>query len=221
MMSHETTFLVMAILIISCSQVRGKTGACPIPLDPYRPDLCNVNCVRDNDCSGDQLCCRTVCGGWICINPDYTQVRKSGQCPPKSPAATCKERCWHDGDCANISKCCQTVCGISCQVPDNSTITKPGVCVEVADGFGTCPYDCLYDTQCPNDQKCCNSPCGGKSCMPPLLTPFAKKFGACPAPSSKGICKAICKNDFDCPNKLKCCPTACAGGFVCSRPDKK
>ncbi|KAF4525955.1 hypothetical protein B566_EDAN000746 [Ephemera danica] len=117
-------FFIMTILIVGCSHVGGKTGACP-PMDPNEVGSCGYMCVRDSKCSGDRLCCNTNCerGGRRCELPDYSLVKKPGRCPRGPRNATCAQLCRHDGDCANTTKCCKTSCGTTCQAPDNSTST--------------------------------------------------------------------------------------------------
>ena len=154
-----------------------KPGGCP-PVSPFQcdefplPDKCKSD---DNNCPGDQKCCKGFCGK-SCTNP---RTEKAGRCP-KPPLYTCllhplPNPCKSsDYNCSGRKKCCRGGCGSSCMYP---VPEKSGCCpkppAEQCDQYPL-PDPCSsLDSNCPGLQKCCPGACGN-SCVKPLPLPQDK-----------------------------------------------
>ncbi|CAK1599091.1 unnamed protein product [Parnassius mnemosyne] len=101
--------------------VRCEPGSCPPTLSV---DICEAACGPSEPCNGNQLCCPTVCGGAMCVDPmtkrHFTTLVKKGRCPeyPRGPWV-CSHTCTSDSDCPRTLKCCPNRCGaLTCQKPD-------------------------------------------------------------------------------------------------------
>lgn len=59
----------VVVLVIFCFTLiwaQSKVGDCP---DAKNINICSFTCYQDYHCSGSNKCCRTSCGGLICIPP--------------------------------------------------------------------------------------------------------------------------------------------------------
>ncbi|KAK7789406.1 hypothetical protein R5R35_010266 [Gryllus longicercus] len=108
---------VAALAVLACAPAPAaaqKPGSCPPPAGVH---VCVFKCYDDSDCWGEQKCCKTLCGGSMCINsvsaprprpPGATE----GVCPAISSTPwVCRSRCSSDLECGAGRKCCQHRCG--------------------------------------------------------------------------------------------------------------
>lgn len=53
-----------------------KPGVCPEARGP-----CRVFCMQDGECPGNSKCCRTSCGGRLCLPPTTNEDSYGGESP--------------------------------------------------------------------------------------------------------------------------------------------
>ncbi|KAF5307319.1 hypothetical protein FQR65_LT07035 [Abscondita terminalis] len=93
-----------------------KPGECPVRLNI---PICVMTCPSDLACDGNDKCCRTACGGSVCIQPimnqevpQATPPAPTGVCPAKPTGPwVCTSTCGSDNDCRKPQKCCKNRCG--------------------------------------------------------------------------------------------------------------
>ncbi|KAB0800821.1 hypothetical protein PPYR_06560 [Photinus pyralis] len=219
-----------------------KPGFCPKRLNI---PVCQEICVIDDQCASDGKCCKTDCGGAVCVQPKMETVtqlaiaaqQKPGRCPGRLNIPVCTEACDGDHQCAGDAKCCRTNCyGLVCVDPILDTAPpasqKPGSCPPRLK-LSICTATCANDYSCSGNTKCCHTECGGTVCTqpnaeaiappppPPLPqsppSPPDNSKQQCPAsPSGPWVCTSTCSSDKDCRGKRKCCKNRC-GAHVCTK----
>ncbi|XP_022911597.1 waprin-Phi1-like [Onthophagus taurus] len=119
--------LILILTIITPFVItQEKPGSCPNNLNVK---ICSSLCTSDFGCSGNSKCCKTLCGGSICVSPignESQNGEKFGSCPIPSGPWVCSSRCGSDSDCRGKKKCCKNRCGaMACFNPDLPQIQAP------------------------------------------------------------------------------------------------
>lgn len=58
--------LFIVVAVSACVLAQRKPGDCPPPVEI---GICQNTCLMDFECTGNMKCCRTSCGGSVCLRP--------------------------------------------------------------------------------------------------------------------------------------------------------
>ncbi|KAK7108363.1 keratin-associated protein 10-4-like [Littorina saxatilis] len=144
-----------------CCEIVEKSGQCPVPA-AGEIGICANTCASDQDCGGEQKCCRNGCGATVCQSP--VTPNPSGTCDTMNcePNQTCE---MLYPPCAPGSTRCDPI--PTCVDKKEKTGECPAV-VNDGNSFGVCAFMCDSDADCRGDEKCCKNECGGMACKDPV-----------------------------------------------------
>ncbi|KAL8613702.1 hypothetical protein ACOMHN_029794 [Nucella lapillus] len=172
---------------------KDKPGHCPRIYLLICPKRSVKPCQNDQQCPGDEKCCKDNCGNTAC----------------RDPLPSCKNTRCKPG----------TKCIISGGKPTCIPITKPGICLAFPCALPPpfppmCTDGCQHDNDCKGDRKCCPDCSRCKNChspQPPPPPPSCKTVECKPGQ----VCilkKVLCK-------KPPCHPTpTCVAKDFCQLP---
>ncbi|KAF5304248.1 hypothetical protein FQA39_LY09775 [Lamprigera yunnana] len=124
-----------------------KPGKCPNRLGF---PICSRTCVNDMICSGAHKCCKTDCGGSVCI-----EVAKQPELLPRFVSP-------------RLHIVAETHEGIPVISGQNlSKVVKTGSCPRILN-YPVCGLTCSDDQACDTTSKCCPTKCGGSLCVEPI-----------------------------------------------------